>query len=64
MMKRSSMSLGSHKGTPEGNPFKSLYKMVRSENSNTTHMMMEPRKVNRMMALDFSTIRSKKEANQ
>jgi hypothetical protein len=50
MMNRSSISLGSHSGTPDGRPFKSLYKMVRSLNSSTSQTIIEPRKVKRIMA--------------
>lgn len=50
------MSLGSHKGTPGGRPFKSLYKMVRSENSRISQAMMEPRKVIRTIAFPLNTV--------
>jgi hypothetical protein len=59
-MKRSSISLGNQRGTPEGKPFISLYKIVRSENKRTSHAIMEPRKVRRMMVLDVSTRVNKK----
>jgi hypothetical protein len=53
-MNRSSISLGSHNGTPGGKPFKSLYKMVRSENNRTSQAIIEPRKVKRIMVFPVS----------
>ena len=55
MMKKSSMSLGNHNGTPEGKPFKSLYKMVRSENSSISQAIIEPRKVRRTIVFPVNT---------
>ena len=56
MMYRSSMTRGIQSGTPEGRPFKSLNKMVRSENSSISQARMEPKKVKRIMVLLLSTI--------
>lgn len=55
MMNKSSMSRGNQTGTPEGNPFISLYNTVRSDNNSITQTIMEPGKVRRTMVFAWNT---------